>query len=80
MGARGSREERQPQHQSLEMRWGEAGLPPGQGVGSSSHSVQVLEERLPKDSYLSLNELNFCATDTSQVKGVSASSECRLPR
>lgn len=79
MGARGSQEERQPQHQSLEVSGGES----GPGVKSASHSLQVLEERDPKDSYWSLNVdkiLNFCAADTSQVKGVSASSECRHPR
>ena len=51
MGARGSQEECQPQHQSLEVSGGES----GPGVKSSSHSLQVLEEREPKDSYWSLN-------------------------
>ena len=41
MGARGSQEERRPQHQSLEVSGGAS----GPGVLSSSHSIQVLEER-----------------------------------
>lgn len=61
MEARGSQEERQPQHQSLEVSGGAS----GSGVWSSSHSIQVLEERDPKDSCWHLNvdktELNFCA-------------------
>lgn len=80
MGARGSQEARQPQHQSLEVSGGAS----GPGVRSSSHSIQVLEERDPKDSCWRLNvdktELNFCAADTSWVKSVLASSECRHPR